>query len=80
LARAFHLWEPNKFLRYHTWDIMEQMKSDSDLPWVCLGDFNEILIREEQLVPNIREEYLIECFRETVDLCQLCDIGYIEID
>jgi hypothetical protein len=36
------------------------MKSDSDLPWVCLGDFNEILIREEQLVPNIREEYLIE--------------------
>ena len=59
---------------------MKQMRSDTDLPWVCMGDFNEILRREEQLGPNIREEYLMEGFREAVDVCQLCDIGYKGLD
>jgi hypothetical protein len=42
---------------------MKQMRSDFDLPWLCMGDFNEILRREEQLGPNIREDYLMEGFR-----------------
>jgi hypothetical protein len=32
------------------------------------------------LGPNIREEYLVEGFREAVDVCQLCDIGYKVLD
>jgi len=47
---------------------------------VCIGDFNEVLKREEQLGPNIREEYLMAGFREAVDVCQLCDLGYIGLD
>jgi hypothetical protein len=54
--------EPNRSLRWHTWNIMKQMRSDSFLPWVCIGDFNEILEKEEQFGPNIREEYLMEGF------------------
>jgi hypothetical protein len=59
---------------------MKQMRSDNFLPWVCIGDFNEILKKEEQFGPNIREEYLMEGFREAVDVCQLCDMGYIGLD
>jgi hypothetical protein len=47
---------------------MKQMRSDSNLEWICLGDFNEIIRRKEQLGPNIREEHLIKGFREAVDL------------
>ena len=72
---SFIYGEANRSLRYHTWDIMKQMRSDSNLPWVCMGDFNEILRRKEQLGPNNREEYLMEGFRNAVDVCQLCDIG-----
>jgi hypothetical protein len=54
--------EPNRSLRWRTWNIMKQMRSDSLLPWVCIGDFNEILKKEEQFGPNIREEYLMEGF------------------
>jgi hypothetical protein len=54
--------EPNRSLRWRTWNIMKQMRSDSFLPWVCIGDFNEILKKEEQFGPNIREEYLMEGF------------------
>jgi hypothetical protein len=49
---SFIYGEPDRSLRYRTWDIMKQMRSDMDLPWVCIGDFNEILKREEQLGPN----------------------------
>jgi hypothetical protein len=77
---SFIYGEPNRSLRNRTWDIMKQMRSDSDLAWVCLGDFNEMLRKEEQLGPNAMEEYLINGFREAVDVCQLCDIGYIGLD
>jgi len=59
---SFIYGEANRSLRYRTWDIMKQMRSDTDLPWICIGDFNEILRREEQLGPNSREEYLMEGF------------------
>jgi len=77
---SFIYGEPNRSLRSRTWEIMKQMRSDSNLPWVCVGDFNEILRREEQLGPNNREEYLMEGFRNVVDVCQLCDIGYMGLD
>jgi hypothetical protein len=77
---SFIYGEPNRLLRYHTWEIKKQMRSDTDLLWVCMGDFNEILRRKEQLGPNIREEYLMEGFREVVDVCQLCDVGYKGLD
>ena len=35
--------------RFRTWDTMKILKADSDLPWVCIGDFNEVLNRCEQL-------------------------------
>jgi len=49
---SFIYGEPNMSLRYRTWDLMKQIRSDTDLPWVCMGDFIEILIREEQLGPH----------------------------
>jgi hypothetical protein len=45
-----------------------------------MGDFNEILRLEEQFGPNPREEYLMEGFRDAVDVCGFCDIGYIGLD
>jgi hypothetical protein len=50
--RSFIYGEPNMSLRYRTWDLMKQIRSDTNLPWVCMGDFIEILRREEQLGPH----------------------------
>lgn len=50
---SFIYGEPNMSLRYRTWDLMKQIRSDTDLPWVCMGDLIiEILRREEQLGPH----------------------------
>lgn len=67
--------EANKSLRYKTWEMMRYLKADCDLPWLCIGDFNEVLRREEQFGPNDREAGQINAFREAVDVCQLSDLG-----
>ena len=29
--------------RFKTWDMLKHIKSSTALPWVCIGDFNEVL-------------------------------------
>lgn len=72
--------EANRAKREKTWELLKIIKCHSPLPWICMGDFNEILYPQEQFGPNPREEYLIEGFRNAVDVCGLCDIGYIGLD
>ena len=72
--------DANRSMRYKTWEMMLHVKADSDLPWVCIGDFNEVLRREEHMSISDRSESQMREFRETVDICGLCDIGYIGID
>jgi hypothetical protein len=72
--------EANRSPCYRTWDMMCFLKTDSDLSWLCLADFNEVLRRQEQMGPNEREMALINLFREVVDACRLCDIGYVGLD
>jgi hypothetical protein len=72
--------EANRSPRYRTWDMMCFLKTDSDLSWLCLGDFNEVLRRQEQMGPNERKMAGINLFREVVDACRLCDIGYVGLD
>lgn len=72
--------EANRSLRYKTWDMLRFLKADCDLPWVNIGDFNEVLHREEQIGPNVRDISQINLFREVVHACQLTDLGYIGLD
>jgi hypothetical protein len=65
--------------RYKTWDMMHFLKADFDHSWLCTEDFNE-LRREEKLGTNERDMVHIELFREVVDVCQLCDLGYKGLD
>lgn len=58
----------------------EKVEGGSTLPWLCIGDFNEILRPEEQFGPNERDSAQIEAFREAVDICGLADLGYRGLD
>ena len=35
--------------RFKTWDMLKYIRSASSLPWMCLGDFNEVLHRHEHV-------------------------------
>ena len=72
--------DANRGLRYETWDTMKRLRGESTLPWLCIGDFNEILRQEEQMGPNPRDSAQMEGFREAVDVCGLADLGYKGLD
>ena len=40
--------------RHKTWDMLKFIKASSPLPWLCIGDFNEVLHREEHVGVNAR--------------------------
>lgn len=48
----------------------------SSLPWLCYGDFNEILTDSEKLDGLPRPRFMMENFREVLDFCELEDMGY----
>ena len=48
-----------------------------DLPWLCVGDFNEIFKVEEKLGGALRKERQMKDFRAALDFCGLRDLGYV---
>jgi hypothetical protein len=56
--------------------MLKFIKASSPLPWLCIGDFNEVLLREEHMGVNERSNSQIEAFRDVVDTCQLRDLGF----
>jgi hypothetical protein len=50
------------------------------LPWLCAGDFNEILHQHEQLGGNPRNPNQIDAFSECLTTCGLTDLGYSGYD
>lgn len=72
--------EANRSLRQNTWDTMARLRGESTLPRVCIGDFNDVLRREQHMGPNERDVAQMAGFREAFDLCGLSDLGYVGLD
>lgn len=64
--------EQNKPL---TWQLLQSL-ADQDLPWLCLGDFNEILYLHEKQGGHLREHDKMEAFRSVLGECGLEDLGF----
>ena len=45
-------------------------------PWICAGDFNEALCKDEHLSRGDRGENQMRLFRECLDDCDLVDLGF----
>lgn len=69
--------EPKREMRYRSWDCLKYLNTQSDLPWLCAGDFNEVLEAQEQFGGQVRPERQMEGFREAVQVCGFSDLGFI---
>jgi hypothetical protein len=68
--------EPRLEDKYKTWDKIRELKNSSNLPWVLLGDFNEILFSHEKEGGNPRPHNFMQAFQDVLTGCGLEDIGY----
>ena len=68
--------EPRVEDRHRTWEILQRLKNRSPLPWVVLGDFNEIMWQFEHFSETKRGEKQMESFRDISEECELHDLGF----
>ncbi|GLT46072.1 hypothetical protein SLA2020_198580 [Shorea laevis] len=67
---------PETGRRHESWALLKSLKSSSTLPWVCLGDFNEIMRQSEKVGGNPRSERQIHSFCNAIEYCELSELGF----
>lgn len=68
--------EPNLAARPQSWAVFKTLKTRWDGPWVCLGDFNEVLYQVEAVGRSVRQAWQLKAFRDALLHCQLFDLEY----
>jgi hypothetical protein len=67
---------PERSKRKLSWDLLKYLRREYNNPWICAGDFNEVLHATEQIGGNERQEWKMEGFRDAIDVCKLEDLGF----
>lgn len=67
--------KPKQDIRQPSWELLRRLQSLFDCPWLCYGDFNEILSTTEKTSALMWRSSLIESFR-SVDFCGFHDLGF----
>jgi hypothetical protein len=68
--------EPHWEDKYKTWNGIRHLHAQSSLPWVLIGDFNEILYSHEKEGGNPRPQQFMQAFRDVLYDCNLEDLGF----
>ncbi|XP_074314641.1 uncharacterized protein LOC141649868 [Silene latifolia] len=61
--------------RHLSWQLLRILSRQSDLPWVCIWDFNEILFYNE-MKGGSRAQWQMNNFHEAVNDCGLQDVAW----
>ena len=56
--------ETNK--REETWTLLKSLKHNNQIPWLCIGDFNEITSSFEKAGGNIRQARQMDRFHRVI--------------
>jgi hypothetical protein len=66
--------ESRRELRFRSWECLRHLNTQSVLPWLCVGDFNECLEAHEQIGGQVRSERQMDGFRDAVQFCGLSEV------
>lgn len=64
--------------KYKTWELLRDihLQDPTNMPWLCAGDFNEILCHHEKEGAIQRAQGCLDRFREALEACDLHDLGF----
>jgi hypothetical protein len=68
--------DPVRCRRKISWELLEYLRREYDLLWLCAGDFNEILNASEKIGGGDREEWKMDGFRDAVEYSRFTDLGF----
>jgi hypothetical protein len=67
---------PDPSKRMESWSLLSFLKNFAPIPWLCVGDFNEITHQAEKSGACRRRESQMEGFCNALDDCHLGDLGF----
>jgi hypothetical protein len=65
--------------RAKVWSQLQDLRGQSNLPWLVVGDFNEALWQFEHMSATPRNENQMMAFRDTLQICGLVDLGFVGV-
>jgi hypothetical protein len=68
--------EPRRAMRKNSWYLLRFLRAQLGVPWLCVGDFNEVLEANEHFGINGREQWQMDGFQEVVQDCGFMDLGF----
>lgn len=72
---GFYGW-PEEKRKNKSWKLLRHLHSWHSIPWLCLGNFNEILTSEEKQRGLQKPLNLMQAFRASLLHCGLVDLGF----
>jgi hypothetical protein len=67
---------PEVQLRPQSWSLLRHLASLAPNPWLCLGNFNEIVSSTEKSSHTVRPQGQMAAFQKVLDDCRLLDLGF----
>ena len=67
---------PKTHQRKESWDLLKSLSQKYQLPWLCFGDFNEIVSVEEKLGGVQSSQKQMDEFRVAIHCCRFKDLSY----
>ncbi|KAL2935332.1 Cytoplasmic protein NCK2 [Bienertia sinuspersici] len=62
--------------KHLSWELLRHLRDMNSLPWLVIGDFNQIIYNSEKSGGVDRADRELNDFREALDDCALRDIGF----
>ena len=72
---GFYRW-PEEQIKHESWQLLKHLHTRISAPWICVGDYNEILSSDEKQGGVPKPLNHMEAFWATLLHCGLEDIGF----
>ena len=60
-----------------SWELLKSLSRPNSLPWLIIGDFNEIVCASEKEGGVVRPIRQMARFKEAIDFCCLREVGFV---
>nr|GLL37956.1 uncharacterized protein LOC109157277 [Ipomoea trifida] len=67
---------PKRSRRRESWKMLRMLSGMSTMPWVCMGDYNDLLYQSEKRGNNLHPNLFLNGFFETISDCGLQDFPF----
>jgi hypothetical protein len=64
---------------HEAWELLKVLGNLSPSPWICIGDFNEIVSLSEKWGDSGRSSSQMKAFQSILNECELFDLGFVAL-